>query len=209
METYKENLAKYKEIADKAKADGKKPPPGAGQSERQSESSVGALQRHDRAAHPYGIRGHLVPGRIERRSGLPVSHAVSADDPTARRLEAGRFSLPVRALAPFRAMVQEPQESDWAELREAELLTTKLPFAGMAVITDVGEERDIDPRKKEPVGSRLALAARAGLRAEDRLLRPDLRQHEGGWQQDRAELQARRRRIGGEGRSADRFHHRG
>ena len=31
----------------------------------------------------------------------------------------------------------------------------------MAVITDVGDENDVHPRKKEPVGARLALAARA------------------------------------------------
>jgi sialate O-acetylesterase len=42
------------------------------------------------------------------------------------------------------------------------LLATKtLPKVGMAVITDVGEEKDIHPKKKEPVGARLALAARA------------------------------------------------
>lgn len=65
-------------------------------------------------------------------------------------------------LAPFRAIRPEPAESDWAELREAQLLATKvLPKTGMAVITDVGEEKDIHPRKKGPVGARLALAARA------------------------------------------------
>jgi sialate O-acetylesterase len=65
-------------------------------------------------------------------------------------------------LAPYKAIKAEPGESDWAELREAQLLSTKvLPNAGMAVITDVGEEKDIHPRKKAPVGERLALAARA------------------------------------------------
>ena len=44
---------------------------------------------------------------------------------------------------------------------EAQTLATKLlPKVGMAVITDVGEKDDIHPTKKEPVGARLALAAR-------------------------------------------------
>jgi sialate O-acetylesterase len=55
-----------------------------------------------------------------------------------------------------------PGESDWAELREAQLFATKvLPKVGMAVITDVGDKDDIHPTKKEPVGARLALQARA------------------------------------------------
>jgi sialate O-acetylesterase len=65
-------------------------------------------------------------------------------------------------LAPWQKIVNEPQESNWAELREAQLLTSlKLPHTGMAVITDVGEAKDIHPKQKEPVGARLALAARA------------------------------------------------
>ena len=35
-----------------------------------------------------------------------------------------------------------------------------MPKVGLAVITDVGEKDDIHPQKKEPVGARLALAAR-------------------------------------------------
>jgi sialate O-acetylesterase len=54
-----------------------------------------------------------------------------------------------------------PGDSDWAELREAQTLATKaLPKVEMAVITDVGDKDDIHPTKKEPVGSRLGLAAR-------------------------------------------------
>lgn len=72
----------------------------------------------------------------------------------------GDFTFLEVQLAPFKKIKQEPAESDWAELREAQLLATQiLPKVGMAVITDVGEEDDIHPRKKEPVGARLALAA--------------------------------------------------
>jgi sialate O-acetylesterase len=54
-----------------------------------------------------------------------------------------------------------PGESDWAELREAQVLATKvLPKTGLAVITDAGDKDDIHPGLKQPVGERLALAAR-------------------------------------------------
>lgn len=70
------------------------------------------------------------------------------------------FAFMLVQLAPFMAKKAEPGESTWAELREAQLLSTKLPGVGMAVITDVGDEKDIHPKKKQPVGERLALAAR-------------------------------------------------
>ena len=74
----------------------------------------------------------------------------------------GDFPFLLVQLAPFKDIKPQPGESDWAELREAQLLATQvLPNVGMAVITDVGEEKDIHPRKKQPVGARLALAARA------------------------------------------------
>ena len=62
-------------------------------------------------------------------------------------------------LAPFNS--DNPQGTNWPELREAQYLTTTLlPNVGMAVITDVGDAKDIHPRKKAPVGERLALLAR-------------------------------------------------
>lgn len=64
-------------------------------------------------------------------------------------------------LAPFKDKTDKPQESDWAELREAQLMTlSKLSNTGMAVITDVGNEKNIHPTPKQPVGERLAVAAR-------------------------------------------------
>lgn len=73
----------------------------------------------------------------------------------------GSFPFLFVQLAPFMKINPEPEESAWAELREAQLLTTKTcPKTGMAVITDVGDPGNIHPTQKEPVGARLALAAR-------------------------------------------------
>ncbi len=73
----------------------------------------------------------------------------------------GDFPFLFVQLAPFGKITTEPGDSNWAELREAQLLTTKTcPSTGMAVITDLGDPADIHPRQKEPVGARLALAAR-------------------------------------------------
>ncbi len=72
----------------------------------------------------------------------------------------GKFPFYFVQLAPFMAITKEPGESAWAELREAQRQTSiNLVNTGMAVITDVGEEADIHPRQKEPVGRRLAYLA--------------------------------------------------
>jgi sialate O-acetylesterase len=65
-------------------------------------------------------------------------------------------------LAAFGPNSQKLGESDWAELREAQLMTLSAsPKTGMALAIDVGTYDDIHPRNKQPVGARLALAARA------------------------------------------------
>jgi sialate O-acetylesterase len=73
----------------------------------------------------------------------------------------GDFPFLIVQLAPFMAIAAEPEESGWAALREAQVQVTRdLPKVGVAVITDVGDEKDIHPTRKRPVGERLALAAR-------------------------------------------------
>ena len=60
-------------------------------------------------------------------------------------------------LADYRDEVTEPQDSTWAELREAQTMTmSKLPNTGEAVIVDLGEASDIHPKNKQVVGKRLA-----------------------------------------------------
>jgi len=52
-----------------------------------------------------------------------------------------------------------PVESQWAELREAELRALSVPNTGMAVTLGLGEWNDVHPLAKKGVGDRLALAA--------------------------------------------------
>lgn len=64
-------------------------------------------------------------------------------------------------LANFMERKDEPQESHWAALREAQLQTLRLENTGMAVAIDVGEADDVHPKNKQEVGRRLALNALA------------------------------------------------
>jgi sialate O-acetylesterase len=71
----------------------------------------------------------------------------------------GEFPFLTVQLAPYDAVKVEGQ---WAELREAQLFTSlKVKNTAMAVITDVGDPKNIHPQDKKPVSERLALAARA------------------------------------------------
>jgi sialate O-acetylesterase len=72
------------------------------------------------------------------------------------------FPFGVVQLANFMPVSEEPQESDWAELREAQLLTSlNDPDVGLAVTIDIGETDDIHPGNKQDVGKRLSLWALA------------------------------------------------
>ena len=68
----------------------------------------------------------------------------------------GDFPFYFCQLANYMAKKTVPDESSWAELREAQSLTLKLPNTGEAVLIDVGETGDIHPRNKKDPGERLA-----------------------------------------------------
>ena len=73
----------------------------------------------------------------------------------------GDFPFLFVQLANYTPAKDEPADSAWAELREAQTLTLASPNTGMAVITDIGDAGDIHPRNKQDVGLRLALPALA------------------------------------------------
>lgn len=59
----------------------------------------------------------------------------------------------------FMEVQYSPSQSQWAELREAQLQALSVPKTAMAVTIDAGEWNDIHPLDKKDVGDRLALAA--------------------------------------------------
>jgi len=70
-------------------------------------------------------------------------------------------------LANYTAVLPQPAEATWAELREAQFQTLHLENTGMAVTIDIGDEKDIHPKNKQEVARRLALIARANVYYEN------------------------------------------
>jgi sialate O-acetylesterase len=72
----------------------------------------------------------------------------------------GDFPFLYVQLANYMEVKEEPSESQWAELRDAQLKTLTVPNTAMVVTIDIGEWNDLHPLDKEDVGKRLALAAK-------------------------------------------------
>ena len=64
-------------------------------------------------------------------------------------------------LANFQSRQTQPGETGWAEVRDAQTDTLRLPDTGEAILIDLGEETDIHPKDKATVGARLARIALA------------------------------------------------
>jgi sialate O-acetylesterase len=74
----------------------------------------------------------------------------------------GAFAFYFVQLADFMAPNADPAGGDgWARLREAQTACLSIPNTGMAVLTDIGDAKDIHPKNKQDVGERLALWALA------------------------------------------------
>ena len=80
-----------------------------------------------------------------------------------KRWDRGEMPFLFCQLASYSNKVPVPGESAWAELREAQTLTLKLPNTGQAVLIDIGEALDIHPRNKKEAGERLARIALANV----------------------------------------------
>lgn len=160
---YEKAMADWKVKAAEAKAAGKPAPRAPGNvltgNARPGNIWAGVL-------HPtigYGIRG-----AIWYQGESNAGRAYQYDELFALMISEwrkawgiGDFPFYWVQLADFMAEKPEPGESSWAELREAQTKTLSLPNTGQAVITDLGEGRDIHPRDKQNVAKRLARIALA------------------------------------------------
>jgi sialate O-acetylesterase len=165
LEKFNADKASYRERVAQAKAEGKTPPPAPREpTGPKSPHPAGLYNAMIAPLVPYAIRGAIwYQGEANAGRAFQYRTLFPAMIKDWRQTwGGGDFPFLLVQLAPYQKIVDQPGESAWAELREAQLIATHvLPKVGMAVITDVGEENDIHPKKKEPVGGRLALAARA------------------------------------------------
>ncbi|HTR28337.1 MAG TPA: sialate O-acetylesterase [Puia sp.] len=109
----------------------------------------------------YGIKGFLWY-QGEANTGNPKEYkrllpALIAD--WRAKWQEGCLPFLYVQLPNFMEVQYSPSESQWAELREAQLEALAVPNTGMAVTIDVGEWNDIHPLDKKDVGDRLALQA--------------------------------------------------
>jgi sialate O-acetylesterase len=79
-----------------------------------------------------------------------------------RHFGVGDFPFYIVQLAAWQAVQPAPRDNEWAELREAQVMTAKdVPHCGLALAIDIGDANDIHPKNKAEVGRRLALCALA------------------------------------------------
>ena len=165
-------MAKWKEAVAKAKAEGKQAPRQPRGPEEPAKSPHNPTSLYNAMIAPiipYGIAGSIWyqgesnAGRaFEYRKLFP---AMITD--WRKHWGQGDFPFFFVQLANFMGRKEQPADSAWAELREAQTMTLSLPKTGMAVIIDIGEAADIHPKNKQDVGGRLALAALATVYGKD------------------------------------------
>ena len=160
--------ARYKEASEKAVAAKKKagPSPFAWLAGNARPGNIFAGVVHPTLG--YGLKG-VIWYQGESNAGQAYEHITLFPfliEQWRKEQGQGDFSFYWVQLADYLAEKPQPGESAWAELRESQTKTMKLPNTGQAVIIDIGEGRDIHPRNKYDVASRLvrwALAKDYGL----------------------------------------------
>jgi sialate O-acetylesterase len=198
---YDEAMVKWREEEKAAKEAGTKPPaqPRAPQGAGPAGAPASLYNGMIAPVVPYTMRGAIW---YQGESNASAARLYRKLFPTMilswRRAWGEEFPFLFVQLANYNARklppTGQPEDSAWAELREAQAMTLELPRTGMAVAIDIGEANDIHPKNKQEVGRRLALTAEAtvyyrdqeysgplfaGAQAEDGRMRLSFRHSEG------------------------------
>ncbi|MBI1247301.1 sialate O-acetylesterase [bacterium] len=168
VEMFKESMTAWQEKANKAKAEGKPEPGGRPRAPRNP------LTGQHRPGNLYNgvlnpIIGYSIRGTIWYQGESNAGRAYQYRELFPLMIQnwrdrwgQGDFPFYWVQLADFLQEKDQPSDSAWAELREAQTMTLdRLPNTGQAVIIDLGEAEDIHPRNKLDVAKRLARLALA------------------------------------------------
>ncbi|MBA4387323.1 MAG: 9-O-acetylesterase [Verrucomicrobia bacterium] len=119
---------------------------------------------------PFTIRGAIwYQGESNLGNGLLYRKRMEALIAGWRKVWGlGDFPFYFVQIAPYKYNAAQPQQLPL--LWQAQTASLEIPNTGMAVITDVGEANDIHPKKKQEVGTRLALWALAKTYAKDNVV---------------------------------------
>ena len=157
-------MAKWKQDVEKMKAAGLKP---GQQLPRQPRSPQDWLKGNARPGNifngellptlGYGIKGVIwYQGESNASRAWEYAQLFSfMIEQWRKEWKQGDFPFYWVQLADYKPEKPEPGDSDWAELRESQTKTMKLPNSGQCVITDLGEGKDIHPKNKHDVAARL------------------------------------------------------
>jgi sialate O-acetylesterase len=163
---HEQQVAAWEKVVEQAKASGQQPPPRPRPATRRPPEPVPPNGRSTDPAvlfngmiHPiipYGIKGVLW---YQGESNSKQAEEYLTLFPTLIRDWRARWK---QGEYPFLYVQVAPYGGMPPEIREAQFLSLgKTKNTAMTVTTDAGDAADIHPRNKQPVGQRLALAARA------------------------------------------------
>jgi sialate O-acetylesterase len=118
---------------------------------------------------PYAVKGAIwYQGESNADRPYNYRHVLSAMIKNWRdTMGCGQFPFLIVELAPFTPIVKDPIDQEWAVVRESmQWVAKNVPHTATVSIVDVGDEKDIHPQQKRPVGERLANVARAMVYGE-------------------------------------------
>jgi sialate O-acetylesterase len=163
-EAYDNAAADWKKACEEARAAGKPLPPAPRAPEGANDSPARPCSLYNGMIAPllpYTIKGAIWYQGESNASAAKLYRTLFPTLIASWRNAWGSPNLPFYyvQLANFMAKRPQPDNSNWALLREAQAMALKLKHTGMAVAIDIGEEKSIHPKNKQEVGRRLAALA--------------------------------------------------